>query len=73
MQEDIVQLAKGINNLGTALSDLSRVNYQNGLDLQAGSQTLSNNVAILDQATSSCKASLEETAAALEEITASMS
>ena len=72
MQEDIIQLAQGINALGASLSELSSVNYKNGLHLQRGSQVLSKNVSILNSATNSQAAALEETAAALEEITASM-
>ena len=73
MQEDIIQLAQGINNLGTALSELSRVNYRNGMILKQGSDVLSQNVADITNAANAQAASLEETAAALEEITASMS
>jgi methyl-accepting chemotaxis protein len=72
MQEDIVQLANGINDLGIALSDLSRVNYRNGMILQQGSNVLSQNVATITNAANEQAASLEETAAALEEITESM-
>jgi len=72
MQEDIVQLARGINELGVALSELSRVNYRNGMILQQGSTVLSQNVASITNSANQQAASLEETAAALEEITESM-
>jgi len=73
MQEDIVELAKGINTLGMSLSQLSRVNYRNGMILQQGSSVLTKNVSDITQAANEQAVSLEETAAALEEITASMS
>lgn len=72
MQDDIVELAKGINTLGEALSELSRVNYENGLILQNGSNALSSNVANITNATKTQAQSLEETSSALEEITQSM-
>ena len=72
MQEDIIQLGSGINALGDALSELSRVNYRNGMILEQGSNVLSQNVATITNAANEQAASLEETAAALEEITESM-
>ena len=72
MQEDIVQLAIGINHLGDALSLLSQTNLKNGLALQQGSKVLSKNVQILSSSANSQAASLEQTAAALEQITGSM-
>ncbi len=72
MQEDIIQLATGINNLGESLSELSRVNYRNGMILEQGSNILSQNVSTMTNAANEQASSLEETAAALEEITESM-
>lgn len=72
MQEDIVELARGINTLGEALSELSRVNYENGLMLKEGSSKLSNNVESITSATKTQAQSLEETSSAIEEITQSM-
>lgn len=72
MQDDIIQLAKGINILGTELSKLSQINLKNGLALQQGSEVLANNVKTLSSSANTQAASLEETAAALEEITEGM-
>ena len=72
MQKDIIGLAQGINELGDTLSTLSLENLRNGLALQEGANILARNVSILDSASQEQSASLEETAAALEEITANM-
>ena len=72
MQEDIIQLANGINDLGSSLSEISSVNYRNGKILEHGSEVLSTNVSSITNSANSQAASLEETAAALEEITESM-
>jgi len=72
MQEDIIQLAIGINNLGDSLSELSRVNYRNGMILKQGSDLLSKNVTSITNSANEQASSLEQTAAALEEITESM-
>jgi methyl-accepting chemotaxis protein len=72
MQEDIIQLAQGINALGDALNKLSYVNYENGLKLQQGSNQLTKNVAVLTNAANAQASSLEETSVALDEITKSM-
>ncbi|WP_419770401.1 MAG: methyl-accepting chemotaxis protein [Candidatus Marinarcus sp.] len=72
MQEDIIELARGINTLGEALSELSRVNYENGLMLKNGSTKLSYNVESITTATKTQAQSLEETSSAIEEITQSM-
>ncbi len=72
IQVDILDLAKGINELGTALSNLSQINLKNGLALQQGSNELAKNVNKLTTSANSQAASLEETSAALEEITENM-
>ena len=72
MQEDIVQLACGINALGTALNELSKINYENGLVLKQGSIQLTHNVSTLTKAANLQATSLEETSVALDEITKSM-
>ena len=72
MQEDIIGLAKGINDLGSSLSELSLMNLHNGLALQKGANVLTKNVAIINAAASEQAASLEETASALEEITSNI-
>ncbi|NQY20787.1 MAG: hypothetical protein HRT40_05660 [Campylobacteraceae bacterium] len=72
MQEDIIKLAKGINELGHSLNKLREVNLKNGLSLQEGSSLLANNVDNLSNLANIQAASLEETAASLEQITANM-
>lgn len=72
MQEDIVGLADGINRLGESLSELSLTNLHNGLALQKGADILSANVKVLNSSAVEQSASLEETAAALDQITGNM-
>ncbi len=69
MQEDIIGLADGINQLGKSLANLSFMNLKNGLSLQRGSNILSKNVKMLSTSSSEQASSLEQTAVALEEIT----
>jgi methyl-accepting chemotaxis protein len=72
MQEDIIKLAQGINELGRALNELSKVNYENGLILKNGSTQLTRNVSTMTHAANAQATSLEETSVALDEITKSM-
>jgi methyl-accepting chemotaxis protein len=69
MQEDIIGLANGINQLGETLSALSLENLHNGLALQKGASTLASNVHILNIASQEQASSLEETSSSLKEIT----
>ncbi|MEA3554722.1 MAG: methyl-accepting chemotaxis protein [Campylobacterota bacterium] len=69
MQDDIIGLANGINQLGDSLSSLSFMNLKNGLSLQRGSDMLTQNVNMLSTSSSEQASSLEQTAVALEEIT----
>ncbi|MEA3354367.1 MAG: methyl-accepting chemotaxis protein [Campylobacterota bacterium] len=72
MQEDIIGLANGINQLGKSLSDLSLENLHNGLALQKGADTLAQNVHTINVAAQEQAKSLEETSASLEEITSNI-
>lgn len=72
MQEDIIGLANGINELGVGLSKLSEINLENGMTLRDGAITLSDNVDILTKSSSEQAASIEETSATLEEISSNM-
>ena len=72
MQKDIIGLADGINELGQTSAELGLENLHNGLALQEGANTLAKNVSIINNASQEQFASLEETATALEEITANM-
>ncbi|MEA3290674.1 MAG: methyl-accepting chemotaxis protein [Campylobacterota bacterium] len=72
MQDDIIGLANGINQLGKSLTDLSLENLHNGLALQKGADTLANNVHTINVAAQEQAQSLEETSASLEQITSNI-
>ena len=65
------KIAVAMNELGDEISALLRQSYGTGLMLENSSQELLENVNILNQS-SNAAASLEETAAALEEITSTV-
>ncbi|MFY9100942.1 methyl-accepting chemotaxis protein [Aliarcobacter cryaerophilus] len=66
------KVAVAMNELGDEISALLRQSYGTGLMLENSSQELLENVNILNQSSNSAAASLEETAAALEEITSTV-
>ncbi|RXK07045.1 methyl-accepting chemotaxis protein [Halarcobacter bivalviorum] len=66
------KLAVGVNNLGDSISDLLKKSLEIGLTLDDSSNILIENVDILNNSANSAAASLEETAAALEEITSTI-
>ena len=66
------KIAVAMNELGDEISALLRQSYGTGLMLENSSQELLENVNILNQSSNSAAASLEETAAALEEITSTV-
>jgi len=68
-QGEIADLSDKINNLGDAITKMLVSNKQNGLDLHLGANILLENVETLNTSSNEAAASLEETAAALEEIT----
>ena len=72
MQEDIIGLADGINELGKNLTKLSNKNLENGLTLRDVATKLSSNVDILTRSANEQAASIEETSATLEELASSM-
>ena len=65
-------LLKDINKLRDSITNILRENKSNGLTLQNSSDELLENVSILSSASNKTAASLEETAAALEEITSNI-
>ncbi|MEA3553317.1 MAG: methyl-accepting chemotaxis protein, partial [Campylobacterota bacterium] len=67
------RLAHGINSLQGAITQILIDNKQNGLTLQSSSDVLLGNVNSLNTASNEAAASLEETAAALEQITSNIS
>ena len=66
---EICDLMNGINDLGSKISTMLVDNKQNGLTLQSSSDTLLANVKTLNENGNEAAASLEETDAALEEMT----
>ena len=66
------KIAVAMNELGDEISALLRQSYGTGLMLENSSHELLENVHILNQSSNSAAASLEETAAALEEITSTV-
>ncbi|MGJ0328331.1 methyl-accepting chemotaxis protein [Aliarcobacter cryaerophilus] len=66
------KIAVAMNELGDEISALLRQSYGTGLILENSSQELLENVNILNQSSNAAAASLEETAAALEEITSTV-
>ncbi|MCT7524079.1 methyl-accepting chemotaxis protein [Aliarcobacter cryaerophilus] len=66
------KIAVAMNELGDEISALLRQSYGTGLMLENSSQELLENVNILNQSSNAAAASLEETAAALEEITSTV-
>ncbi|MGJ0370924.1 methyl-accepting chemotaxis protein [Aliarcobacter cryaerophilus] len=66
------KIAVAMNELGDEISALLRQSYGTGLMLENSSHELLENVNILNQSSNAAAASLEETAAALEEITSTV-
>ncbi len=69
IKEHLLKLANGVNSLGDAITGMLVENKQNGLTLDESSNILLKNVDMLNNNSNEAAASLEETAAALEEIT----
>ena len=69
LQGDMAQLIANVNFLTDEISTLLAQNLQDGDSLNQSTDTLLENVEILNQSANNSAASLEETAAALEEIT----
>ena len=72
MYGELKQLVEGINTLGEAITSMLVENKHNGEILLSGSTQLSHNVDELNSASNDAAARLEETAAAVEEITGSI-
>ncbi|RXK00353.1 chemotaxis protein [Arcobacter sp. CECT 8986] len=66
---EICDLMNGINDLGHTISDMLVENKRNGLTLNNSAKILSANVDSLNNSSQESASSLEETAAALEQIT----
>ena len=73
IKEHLLRLANGVNSLGESITKMLVENKQNGLVLDISSNKLLQNVDILNQNSNTAAASLEETAAAVEEVTSIIS
>jgi len=68
----LLKLANGVNTLGDAITSMLIENKQNGLTLDKSSDILLENVEILNNNSNQAAVALEETSAALEEITSNI-
>ena len=66
------KVAIALNSLADTINEMLVNNMNNGLNLQSSAKELLKNVAILNTASNESAASLEETAAAIEEITSNI-
>ena len=69
LKAHLKKLSSGVNNLGDAITNMLVDSKEVGVQLNKSSDTLLQNVNIVNQSATSAAASLEETAAALEEVT----
>ncbi|MDD3055283.1 MAG: methyl-accepting chemotaxis protein [Aliarcobacter sp.] len=69
LKKDLLRLAQGVNNVGGAITHLLLEDRANGLTLDKSSHVLLDNVDKLNISSNEAASSLEETAAALEQIT----
>ena len=72
LKEHLLKLASGVNDLGSSITNMLVENKSNGLTLDKSSDLLLENVDKLNQSSTEAAASLEETSAALEEITSTI-
>ncbi|MFY9070058.1 methyl-accepting chemotaxis protein [Aliarcobacter butzleri] len=72
LKEHLLKLASGVNSLGDSITQMLIENKTNGLTLDKSSNILLANVDKLNLSSNEAAASLEETAAALEEITSNI-
>jgi len=66
------RLSLGVNDLGVSISELLKKSLEVGLTLDNSSNLLISNVKVLNDSSNNAAASLEETAAALEEVTSTV-
>ncbi|MFX4208786.1 methyl-accepting chemotaxis protein [Aliarcobacter butzleri] len=72
LKEHLLKLASGVNSLGDSITQMLIENKTNGLTLDKSSNILLANVDKLNLSSNEAAASLEETAAAIEEITSNI-
>ena len=73
VKNQLLSLANGVNYLGDSITTMLCESKQIGLTLNQASKNLLQNVDILDKTSTEAASSLEETSAALEEITGTIS
>jgi len=73
IKDDSGKTSQGLNALASTINDMLVENKANGLALEESSQLLSNDVKLLSTASNEAATSLEQTAAAIEEITGNIS
>ena len=69
LKADMLEVMSNVNKLGNALSNSAKTGLNNGQTLESNSNTMTDSVANLASKANQQAASLEETAAAVEEIT----
>nr|WP_323666031.1 Cache 3/Cache 2 fusion domain-containing protein [Aliarcobacter butzleri] len=72
LKEHLLKLANGVNSLGSSITTILKENKSNGLTLENSSNVLLSNVDKLNTSSSEAAARLEETAAAVEEVTSNV-
>ena len=72
IENDSGLVSVGVNNLGKIINEMLKENKSNGLTLNESSKVLLSNVDKLNISSNEAAASLEQTAAALEEITSNI-
>ncbi|MGE0051280.1 MAG: chemotaxis protein, partial [Arcobacter sp.] len=72
LKEHLLKLATGVNTLGDSITEMLIENKTNGLTLDQSSNILLTNVDKLNISSNEAASSLEETAAAIEEITSNI-
>jgi len=72
IKNHLEKLANGVNSLGVSITQMLIENKANGLTLNNSSKILLENVDTLNNSSNAAAVSLEETAAALEEITSNI-
>ena len=69
LKDDMLAVMNSVNHLGESLSTSAKSNFNNGKHLESNSNTMTQSVTNLADKANQQAASLEETAAAIEEIT----
>ncbi|WP_435868741.1 methyl-accepting chemotaxis protein [Aliarcobacter butzleri] len=72
LKEHLLKLANGVNSLGSSITTILKENKSNGLTLENSSNVLLSNVDKLNTSSSEAATRLEETAAAVEEVTSNV-